>query len=87
MRPSASSAAPCRATTTRDARAFLLNGGEKGRQLAILTAGTYRINLALFTIITSDHALQFGLTPGQLNVYAVQSDMVGIVTTPRRPAD
>jgi hypothetical protein len=28
----------------QDARKFLLNGGEKGRQLGILTAGTYRIN-------------------------------------------
>src|SRR5215831_891242 len=37
----------------QDARKFLLNGGEKGRQLGILTAGTYRINSALFTIITS----------------------------------
>ena len=37
----------------QDARKFLLNGGEKGRQLGILTAGTYRINTALFTVITS----------------------------------
>ncbi len=29
-------------------RNFLANGGEKGRQLGILTAGTYRINTALF---------------------------------------
>src|SRR5689334_14691650 len=32
----------------QDARKFLLNAGEKGRQLGILTAGTYRINAALF---------------------------------------
>ncbi len=31
----------------QDARKFLTEGGEKGRQLAILTAGTYRINTAL----------------------------------------
>src|SRR5438445_7016744 len=37
----------------QDARKFLTNGGEKGRQLGILTAGTYRINTALFTVITS----------------------------------
>ena len=37
----------------QDARKFLANGGEKGRQLGILTAGTYRINTALFTVITS----------------------------------
>ena len=40
----------------QDARKFLVNGGEKGRQLGILTAGTYRINTALFTVITSRHA-------------------------------
>ena len=39
----------------QDARKFLLNGGEKGRQLGILTAGTYRINTALFTVITVGH--------------------------------
>src|SRR5262249_21977171 len=32
----------------QDARRFLVSGGEKGRQLDILTAGTYRINTALF---------------------------------------
>src|SRR3954463_16259341 len=40
----------------QDARKFLVNGGEKGRQLGILTAGTYRINTALFSIITSYNA-------------------------------
>ena len=72
----------------QDARAFLANSGEKGRQLAILTAGTYRINTALFTVVTSERALQFGLTPEQLKVYSVQSDAVGIVTTlDGRPID
>jgi uncharacterized membrane protein YqiK len=37
----------------QDARKFLLHEGEKGRQLGMLTAGTYRINTALFTVITS----------------------------------
>src|SRR5258706_10865607 len=37
----------------QDARKFLVNGGEKGRQLGILTAGTYRINKAIFAVITS----------------------------------
>ncbi len=65
----------------QDARAFLLNGGEKGRQLAILTAGTYRINTALFTVITAATASHYELEPSQLHVYPVQSDAVGIVTT------
>ena len=65
----------------QDARKFLLNGGEKGRQMSILTAGTYRINSALFTVITAANAQQHGMTPEQLLVYSVQSDRVGIVMT------
>jgi uncharacterized membrane protein YqiK len=72
----------------QDARAFLLNGGEKGRQLALLTAGTYRINTALFTIITAGTAAQYDLDATQLHVYGVQPDAVGIVTTlDGRPID
>ena len=65
----------------QDARKFLLNGGEKGRQLAILTAGTYRINRALFTVITSETAADHGMLPAQLFLQRVEPDMVGIVTT------
>ena len=50
----------------QDARKFLVNGGEKGRQLGILTAGTYRINTALFTVITSATAQEHGMAPEQL---------------------
>ncbi|OCQ91085.1 band 7 protein [Oscillatoriales cyanobacterium USR001] len=65
----------------QNARKFLTNGGEKGRQLAILTTGTYRINTALFTIITSPNAKTHGMTPEQLRVYAIKPDRVGIVAT------
>ncbi|HXV42749.1 MAG TPA: flotillin family protein [Anaerolineae bacterium] len=65
----------------QDARKFLLNGGEKGRQLGVLTGGTYRINMALFTVITAANARQNGMAPEQLQVYRVASDRVGIVTT------
>jgi uncharacterized membrane protein YqiK len=65
----------------QNARTFLLNSGEKGRQLGILTAGTYRINRALFNVITAATAGQNGMTPEQLRVYSVAPDMVGIVTT------
>ncbi len=65
----------------QDARKFLVNGGEKGRQLAILTAGTYRINRALFTVITSETATEHGMGMGQLQLQRVEPDMVGIVTT------
>jgi uncharacterized membrane protein YqiK len=65
----------------QDARQFLLNGGEKGRQLGLLTAGTYRINIALFTVISATNAQQHGMKTEQLQVYKVAPDRVGIVTT------
>jgi uncharacterized membrane protein YqiK len=63
----------------QNARAFLANGGEKGRQLAFLTAGTYRINPALFQVVTTDNAEQFGMRPSELTVYEVAPSQVGIV--------
>ncbi len=65
----------------QDARKFLANGGEKGRQLGVLTAGTYRMNSALFTVITSHTAENHGMAPLQLELTRVNTDMVGIVTT------
>ena len=64
----------------QDAVRFLDEGGEKGRQLAILTAGRYRINPVLFEIVTAQRAPQFGLEPEQLAVFRVPSDRVGIIT-------
>ncbi|HWX20215.1 MAG TPA: flotillin family protein [Candidatus Binatia bacterium] len=64
----------------QDARKFLVNGGEKGRQLGVLTAGTYRINRALFTVITSDTAQDHGMLGSQLRLHQIEPDMVGIVT-------
>ena len=65
----------------QDARKFLVSGGEKGRQLGILTSGTYRINPALFTVITAANATEHGLDADQLLLTQIHSDMVGIVTT------
>jgi uncharacterized membrane protein YqiK len=65
----------------QDARKFLTQGGEKGRQLGLLTAGTYRINTSLFKVITAGTAEKNGMTPAQLQVYQVSADKVGIVTT------
>src|SRR5882724_6493044 len=65
----------------QDARRFLLSGGEKGRQLGILTAGTYRINTALFNVITSINAQEYGMSPGELMLHHHDPDKVGIVTT------
>lgn len=72
----------------QNARKFLLNNGEKGRQLGILTAGTYRINTALFTVITRQNAAQQSMDPEQLRVYSVAPDRVGIITAlDGRPID
>jgi uncharacterized membrane protein YqiK len=65
----------------QDARKFLIKGGEKGRQLGILTAGTYRINRALFSIITAENARDNGMASEQLMVHRVTADRVGVVTT------
>ncbi len=64
----------------QDATRFLDDGGEKGRQLAMLTAGKYRINPALFDIATAARAQEFGLQAAQLQVFRVPSDRVGIIT-------
>jgi uncharacterized membrane protein YqiK len=65
----------------QDARKFLANGGEKGRQLGILTAGVYRVNSAQFTVITSANAIEHGMAGQELLLQHVQPEMVGIVTT------
>jgi uncharacterized membrane protein YqiK len=65
----------------QDAREFLVNGGEKGRQIGILTTGVYRINTALFEIVTTNNAERYGMQPRQLEVTRIPDDKVGIVTT------
>lgn len=52
----------------QDTAAFFNNGGRKGRQSAIITAGTYRINTFLFDIMTYD-------------MTHITENMVGVVTT------
>ncbi|WP_264521577.1 SPFH domain-containing protein [Flavobacterium sp. N1994] len=51
----------------QDATAFLNNGGQKGRQSAFITTGSYRINTFLFEIVEVD----------QVKIY---ENMIGIVT-------
>ncbi len=65
----------------QDARTFLLNGGEKGRQIDILTTGNYRINTAVFQVITSVNCIDYGMTPAQMRLHQIESERVGIVTT------
>jgi uncharacterized membrane protein YqiK len=64
----------------QDGEAFLRGGGERGRQMGFLTAGTYRINPALFQVITARNAERHGMTGEHLRVCFVPADGVGIVT-------
>jgi uncharacterized membrane protein YqiK len=64
----------------QDAEAFLAHGGERGRQLAYLRAGSYRINPALFKVITARNAAEYGLNGSDLQVCYVPPDRIGIVT-------
>ena len=64
----------------QDADTFLTNHGERGRQISVLTAGTYRINPALFEVVTSERAAEAGIEPHDLHVYQMSPDRVGIVT-------
>ena len=52
----------------QDARAFLANGGQKGRQRGILREGVYAINIALFNVITEDRVYHAGVgeEPGRV---------------------
>ncbi|PWV54305.1 SPFH domain-containing protein [Chitinophaga sp. S165] len=52
----------------QNAEAFLRNGGQKGRQTAIMTPGSYRVNTFLFEIEITD-------------MTSVPDNAVGIVTT------
>jgi uncharacterized membrane protein YqiK len=51
----------------QDAQKFLDNGGQRGRQTAFMTAGSYRINTFLFDITIADQVI-------------IHENMVGIVT-------
>ena len=57
---------PC--DSFQDAVAFLKNGGRKGRQTAIITPGSYRINTFLFDVEVTD-------------MVSIPDNAVGIVTT------
>jgi uncharacterized membrane protein YqiK len=64
----------------QDAHAFLTRHGERGRQLAFLTAGTYRINPALFDVVRPANAAAHDMQAEDLHVYNVPADRVGIIT-------
>jgi len=64
----------------QDAKAFLERSGERGRQLGLLTSGSYRVNPALFTVITQANAARHGVPSDALAIFQLPPDRVGIVT-------
>ncbi|WP_094674836.1 SPFH domain-containing protein [Hydrocoleum sp. CS-953] len=65
----------------QDAEAFLNSGGQRGKQLAILRAGKYKINTDLFTVITTDNSHEHKEHSDNLKVRKIDKDKIGIVTT------
>jgi hypothetical protein len=65
----------------QDARAFLLGGGQMGRQIDILTAGTYAINPHVFEVLTVDTLGEekYGLTVGDLREISIPEGRTGVV--------
>ncbi|NUT50059.1 MAG: hypothetical protein HOV94_22525 [Saccharothrix sp.] len=68
----------------QDAAAFLRGGGEQGRQQAVLSSGSYRINTRAFTVITVDRPEDMArehLTAEELTGVDVEVGESGVVIT------
>lgn len=52
----------------QDARAFLTNGGQRGKQIGYLNAGVYRINTHLFDLAAAD-------------ICSIEDGMIGVITS------
>ncbi len=59
-----------------DVRAFLLAGGQKGPQRAILREGTYAINLAQFVIMTREQIHGLMLEPNDRQLFANMQEVI-----------
>jgi hypothetical protein len=74
----------------QDGVAFLLGGGQMGRQPAVLPGGTYDINPLLFEVVTLDNigSGKYGLTPDDLCEVRIPVGATGVVITQEgAPAD
>ena len=86
----------------QDVRAFLVNGGQRGLQRAILREGQYAINLAQFVIITEEQIYMHSLARGDDKTYdemarqisemdgfrpvLLAGDQVGVITVQDGPS-
>jgi uncharacterized membrane protein YqiK len=82
----------------QDARAFLRDGGQRGRQRAVLREGVYAINLALFVVVAEDRvyqgpvrernqALYEGWQAQLRGIHGFDPVIVGTGAAPRRTED
>jgi uncharacterized membrane protein YqiK len=60
-----------------DARAFLVAGGQKGPQRAILREGTYAINLAQFVIITRERIYGLKMDGEDTTLFSNMANVIG----------
>ena len=63
----------------QDINAFINNGGERGKQLGILTEGQYAINPLFFEVISKSNATEARLEKKDFNRVNIPKDMMGIV--------
>lgn len=65
----------------QDAREFLVQGGEKGEQIEVLTPGVYQINTKIFNVINQSNCAVANLKPDDLRFTTISEDQIGIVKT------
>jgi uncharacterized membrane protein YqiK len=65
LKPGQTLASNHKAASFEDARAFLLEGGQKGPQRQVLREGTYALNLAQFIVLTSNGLSSLALDKGE----------------------
>ncbi len=63
----------------QDAQAFLANGGQRGRQRAILREGVFAINLALFVVITEDRVFEGSARDNKDTPYHVWQEQLAVI--------
>ncbi len=74
--PTQTLASNVQARDFHDVRTFLIDGGQKGPQRAILREGTYAINLAQFVIITRERIYGKMMEAGDATLFAEMANVI-----------
>lgn len=64
----------------QDVKKFIDNGGEKGKQIDVLTEGEYFINREAFTVITKNNSEEYGVTKKNISKITINNKELGVVT-------